>query len=431
MYGIIIICRYNYQTSSETSEAPSYLSLLRNTALLRFPSKSIPSNRKDHYIKMKHHLYHPDFPFVLAPESFDKYTDRSLLQYSLGATMYMPGTKDYAPKILSGNLSGLTTIVFCFEDACPEAQVLQAEENVYRLLDTVGNAVEQGTLSKDSVPLIFVRIRDLQQFERFAAKLKKSQIRYLCGINFPKFNAQNGRAYYELLRHLNRRFGEILYGMPIIEDPAVAYKESRMDELLKIKEILLEYRDLVLQVRVGGTDFSSVFGVRRGVDYTIYDIAPVRDCLADIINVFGRNNDFVISGPVWEYFRAPKELMFDTLPEHGLEDYLLKRVPLVNNEIDGLLREVILDKANGFIGRTVIHPTHVKFVNALMAVTKEEYLDAMMILGNPEGGVLKGEGSNKMNEIKPHTNWATKIAYRARAFGVIENEGAYFRLFAD
>ena len=138
----------------------------------------------------------------------------------------------------------------------------------------------------------------------------------------------------------------------------------------------------------------------------------------------------MISGPVWEYFRAPKELMFDTLPEHGLEDYLLKRVPLVNNEIDGLLREVILDKANGFIGRTVIHPTHVKFVNALMAVTKEEYLDAMMILGNPEGGVLKGEGSNKMNEIKPHTNWAKKVYNRARAFGVIKNESGFVKLFA-
>ena len=80
----------------------------------------------------------------------------------------------------------------------------------------------------------------------------------------------------------------------------------------------------------------------------------------------------MVSGPVWEYFRAPKELMFEELPKHGLEDYLMRRKPMVNNEIDGLLREVILDKANGFIGRTVIHPTHVKFVNALMAVTKEQ-----------------------------------------------------------
>ena len=155
----------------------------------------------------------------------------------------------------------------------------------------------------------------------------------------------------------------------------------------------------------------------------------VRECLSDIINVCGRNNDYVISGPVWEYFRAPKEMMFEELPKHGLEDYLMKRIPIVNNEIDGLLREIILDKANGFIGRTVIHPTHVKFVNAMMAVTKEEYDDACMIL-QTSGGVVKGVGANKMNEVRTHTNWAKKVVNRARAFGVIENEGSYVRLFA-
>ena len=218
--------------------------------------------------------------------------------------------------------------------------------------------------------------------------------------------------------------------MPIIEDAEVIYKESRIPQLLGIKRILDKYKPLVLQVRVGGTDFSSVFGVRRGVDYSLYDILTVRECLSDIINVCGRNNDYVISGPVWEYFRAPKELMFEDLQHYGIEDYLMRRQPLVNGEIDGLLREVLLDKANGFVGRTVIHPTHVKFVNALMAVTKEEYDDACMILGNPQGGVMKGCGANKMNEVRPHTNWAMKIWMRARAYGVIENEAAFMKLFA-
>lgn len=379
---------------------------------------------------MRHHLYNPDFKFVVNPENFDKHTEREMLQYCLGATMYMPGTKDFAPKILSGAVPGLTTIVLCFEDACPADKVEEAEVNVHRLLDTVADAVDAGTLSAEQIPLIFVRIRNLTQFKHFGEALTKRQVRYLCGINFPKFNAENGYEYYAYLRDLNERFNEILYGMPIIEDPEVAYKESRMQELVGIKKILDKYHDLVLQVRVGGTDFSSVFGVRRGVDYSIYDIMTVRECLADIVNVCGRDNDYVISGPVWEYFRAPKELMFEELPHHGLGDYLMKRLPIVNNEIDGLLREVILDKANGFVGRTVIHPTHVKFVNALMAVTKEEYDDARMILEHTEGGVVKGSGANKMNEVKPHTNWARKICNRARAFGVIENEGAYVRLFA-
>ena len=378
---------------------------------------------------MRHHQYNPGFKFVRDPESFDKYTDRELLQYCLGAAMYMPGFKDFAPKILSNAMPGLTTIVLCCEDACPEEKVPEAEENIHKLLDTVTNAVNDGTLDKDKVPLIFVRIRNLEQFKHFGEGLTKNQVRSLCGINFPKFNAENGYEYYAYLQDLNDRFGEIIYGMPIIEDPEVAYKETRMYELTGIKKILDKYRHLVLQVRVGGTDFSSVFGVRRGVDYSIYDIMAVRECLCDIINVCGRNNDYVISGPVWEYFRAPKSMMFDELPKHGIEDYLMRRKALVNNEIDGLLREVILDKANGFVGRTVIHPTHVKFVNAMMAVTKEEYDDACQILGTG-GGVVKGTGGNKMNEVKPHTNWANKVLNRARAFGVIENEGAYVKLFA-
>ncbi|SDL10432.1 Citrate lyase beta subunit [Sarcina sp. DSM 11001] len=378
---------------------------------------------------MRHQRYNPDFSFVVEPEHFNKYTDRDLLQYCLGATMYMPGYKDFLEKILDNSMPGLTTMVLDFEDACPEERVPEAMENVHTLLAAVTDAVDSGRLDADLVPLIFVRIRDLAQFKAFGSKLTKKEARSLCGINFPKFNAENGYEYFAYLLDLNEQLDEVLYGMPIIEDPEVAYKETRISELIGIRKILDKYHRLVLQVRVGGTDFSSVFGVRRGVDYSLYDIMVVRECLSDIINVCARNNDYVVSGPVWEYFRAPKELMFEELPKHGLEDYLMRRKPMVNNEIDGLLREVILDKANGFIGRTVIHPTHVKFVNALMAVTKEQYDDARQILGTG-GGVVKGSGGNKMNEIRPHTNWANKIYNRGRAFGVIENEAAYIKLFA-
>ncbi|MCM1424840.1 MAG: HpcH/HpaI aldolase/citrate lyase family protein [bacterium] len=380
---------------------------------------------------MRHHGYHPDFQFVIRPEDFNKYTERDVLQYCLGATMYMPGTKDFSEKILHGEMPGLTSMVFCFEDACPEGQVEEAERNVIHVLDVLASALEEGSLSYENLPLIFCRVRSQEQFIRFASQLTGHHVKALTGINFPKFNAHNGNVYMFYLKQLNEKFGEILYGMPIIEDPEVAFKESRMTELMGIREILDKYKEIVLQVRVGATDFSSCFGVRRGVDYSIYDILPVREILSDIINVFGRDNDYVISGPVWEYFRASKEMMFSSLPSHSIEDCILKRIPIVNSEIDGLLREVILDKANGFVGRTVIHPTHIKYVNALQAVTKEEYDDAVNILRKDGGGVFKGQGGNKMNEVKPHTTWANKIYMRSRAYGVIENESSYFDLFKE
>ena len=380
---------------------------------------------------MKHQQYNPDFSFVVSPENFNKYTDKELLQYCLGAAMYMPGTKDFLPKIMNRSLPGLTTMVFCFEDACAESDVPAAEENVLSTLDSLGRAIENNEISQDDIPLIFCRIRNMKQFRDFASRLTPRMAKALVGINFPKFNSENGEEYFAYLKKLSTDLGEILYGMPIIEDPRVAFKESRMQELMSIRAILNKYYDIVLQIRVGGTDFSSCFGVRRGVDYSIYDVMTVRECLSDIINVFTRNNEFVVSGPVWEYFRASKHMMFEELPKHTLDDYLMQRQPLVNHEVDGLLREVILDKANGFVGRTVIHPTHINFVNGLLAVTREEYDDAVQILGSSGGGVHKGMNSNKMNEIKPHTNWANKVVMRARAFGVIENENSYLELFSS
>ncbi len=378
---------------------------------------------------MRQHRYNPNYKFVVEPEHFDKYSEREILQYALGATMYMPGTKKFSQKILGHELPGLTSMVYCFEDACPADKVEEAENNVLNELDILASAIESGELNADDIPLIFCRVRSQEQFIRFADRLTPHHAKALAGINFPKFNAHNGNVYMFYLKKLNDRLGEIIYGMPILEDPEVAFKETRMTELMGIKEILDAYKELILQVRVGATDFSSCFGVRRGVDYSIYDILTVREILTDIINVFGRNNDYVISGPVWEYFRASKEMMFDTLPTHSMEDCLMKRIPIVNNEVDGLLREIILDKANGFVGRTVIHPTHIAYVNALQAVTKEEYTDAVNILGSEAGGVFKGENGNKMNEVKPHTNWARKIYMRSRVFGVIENENSFIDLF--
>lgn len=377
---------------------------------------------------MRHHRYNSNFTFIKDPIDFNKYSDSSILRYCLGATMYMPGYQDFAKKILSNAMPGLTSMVLCFEDACPEDRVAEAEQNTLQLLETVADAVDSGALSMGNVPLIFCRVRSIEQFVHFSDQLTAKHAKVLCGINFPKFNSRNGEVYLEHLVKLNHRLGEVLYGMPIIEDARVAFKESRLSELTAIRSIVDNYRDYILQIRVGATDFSSCFGVRRGVDYSIYDIMTVREILSDILNVFGRNNDYVVSGPVWEYFRASKEMMFKDLPQFNIEDRLLHRNRIFNEEIDGLLREVIFDKANGFVGRTVIHPTHVKFVNALQAVTREEYEDALQILGTA-GGVIKSSNANKMNEIKPHTNWANKIYSRSLAYGVIENEKSYVELF--
>ncbi len=377
---------------------------------------------------MKHNQYNKDFKFIKDPIDFNKYTERNLLQYCIGATLYMPGTKDISTKILNGKINDVTSIVMCFEDAIQEKDLPDAENNVLRQLKIISDALEKKTITHDSIPLIFLRVRNTEQFKNFSKRLNSKQASILSGFVFPKFYSYNAFEYLDFLEYLNKEFNTVLYGMPILEGKAIAFKETRTNELINMRRILKAYAERILNIRVGGTDFSALFGVRRGINYSIYDILTVRDCLSDILNFFNRDgDDFLVSAPVWEYFLAFKQDDINKLIEHDIHRSLIGRKPIINEAIDGLLKEVILDKANGFIGKTIIHPSHTRFVNALQAVTSEEYDDAIQII-ETKGGVVKSSRSNKMNEINPHLSWAKKIQYRAKAYGVVENEFSFLKL---
>ncbi|MDR1800537.1 MAG: HpcH/HpaI aldolase/citrate lyase family protein [Lachnospiraceae bacterium] len=379
---------------------------------------------------MRHHQYQPNFKFYKDPIEFTKDTEKETLKYCLGAMLYMPAHKDFLHAILSQKYPGLTTMAMCFEDACKEEDVPIAQENAYKVLDAIADAKDAGTISDEILPLIFFRVRNQEQFRAFAGQLNKRQMSVFSGFIFPKFNSGRGEEYFYELKILSEKFGRLIYGMPILESRDIVQYETRHDELSKVHYLIEKYKDFVLNVRVGATDFSSTFGVRRGIDYTIYDILTVQAAISAILNIFSRDNSYVISGPVWEYFQMSHENKFEPIDESKLQHSLLSREPLVNSAIDGLLREVLLDRANGFIGKTVIHPSHLRYVNAMQAVTKEEFEDACQVLAT-SGGVIKSAKANKMNEIRPHTNWAIKVAKRAEVYGVIEDESDYAKLFRE
>lgn len=377
---------------------------------------------------MKHHQHNPNFKFIHPPVEFDKHTDKKLLQYCLGGTLYMPGTKVILDKILHRELRDLTSMVMCFEDAISAGQLSEAEQNVLQHLDRIAMAIAAGELDYKDIPLIFLRVRNTAQFIDFSNRLNTDQAAMLSGFVFPKFHKQNAHLFLDQLQILNEKLGVQLYGMPILEGQAIAYRETRNAELEALRSILDSFNELILNVRIGGTDFSAIFGVRRGINTSIYDILPVRDILTDILNYFNRvDAGYIVSGPVWEYFLADTQVNIDDAIADNIHRSLLNRNPILNEAIDGLLREVILDKTNGFVGKTVIHPSHLKYVNAMHAVTQEEYEDARQIL-DASGGVLKSPMSNKMNEINPHRNWAQRVVRCAVAFGVIEDESYYLKL---
>lgn len=375
---------------------------------------------------MRHHNYNPKFNFVKAPVEFNKYTDRDTLQYCLGATLYMPGTKDIKDKVLHHQLD-VTSLVMCCEDAIKEEDLPIAEQNILDHMDFFADKIAAGELTHNDIPLIFVRVRNPEQFERFAERMTAKQASVLTGFNFPKFSSKNALHVLQTLVKVNNRLGVVLYGMPILEGPEVAFHELRGQELLLLRNILEPYKELILNVRVGGTDMSSLFGVRRGINSTVYDIMPVRDALSDVLNFFNRYNDYCVSAAVWEYFRAYKDDDINDVIKRNFHNALIKGQEIVNPAIDGLMKEVLIDRANGFVGKTIIHPTHARFVNAMFTVVEEEYNDAVQIL-NTSGGVVKSTHGDKMNEIGPHRRWAEKIVKRAAVYGVIKNEDSVLSL---
>ena len=362
--------------------------------------------------------------FYIEPEHFSKYTDKEMLAYALGATLYMPAIKpNIAMDIVNRKYKELTSLVIDLEDSVGDGILAEAEEKLGEQLSILSEYLQNHKISIEDLPLIFIRVRDPIQLRRIA-KVNEKYLNILTGFVFPKFHLENGREFLSILSDLNKN--NKLYGMPILESHEIIYKEARIEGLLKIKALLDSYKDLILNVRMGATDFCGLFGIRRRVDTTIYDVSVIRDCITDIINLFSRLDDeYVISGPVWEFFSKDNRILKPNLRvspfqrRYGMPGQV-KRTELINESIDGLINEVVLDKMNGIIGKTIIHPTHIKAVHSLYTVTHEEYMDALSIIANKEGeaGVLKSIYENKMNEMKPHHYWARRTLIRARVFGV-------------
>lgn len=373
--------------------------------------------------------------FFKEPVEFDRFTDKEHLSLALGATMYTPATEEnIANRIIGGKYKELTTNVWCLEDAIGEGEVDNAIENLFRQVFRLKDAIKNGEINGKDLPLIFVRVRSVEQLEKLLER--GEAINIVTGFNLPKFSSVNGEEYLSLIKDTNNRYNMNFYAMPILESSEVMYQETRIDELVKLKRIIDDYRDIVLNIRLGGTDFSSLFGLRRGVDFTVYNISVISNCISDIINMFGRAEDgYTISGVVWEYFPDKNRLLKPQLRKTpflnqiGISEGTKKREEIISKEIDGLIKEIIIDKANGLIGKTVIHPCHIKYVNALQVVTKEEYLDALKIVENSDKGVFKSVNGNKMNEVKPHTSWAIKTLNKAEVYGVLNEDADYVDLF--
>ncbi|GAA5000056.1 HpcH/HpaI aldolase/citrate lyase family protein [Streptomyces siamensis] len=369
--------------------------------------------------------------FHQEPSVFTADSPARVLATALGATLYSPATRPrLADDIVKQAERGVVSMVLCLEDSIDDAEVTGAEENLVRqFADLAGRA------DAVELPLLFVRVRFPEQIPDLVRRLGPS-VRLLSGFVMPKFTEERGMPFLEALAGAETASGRRLFAMPVLESPELLYRESRVETLEGISRAVDKYRDRVLALRLGVTDFCSSYGLRRAPDMTAYDVQVVASVIADVVNMLGRadGTGFTVTGPVWEYFRVQERMFKPQLRRspflEGQAEEL--REALIEHAMDGLLREIALDQANGLLGKTCIHPSHVLPVHALSVVSHEEFSDAQDIL-RPErggGGVLRSAYTNKMNEVKPHRAWAERTLLRAEVFGVANEDIGFVELLA-
>jgi citrate lyase beta subunit len=364
--------------------------------------------------------------FAVPPGTVTPASPRSDLALALGATLYSPGTRPALDVDAARAAAiGATSMVWCLEDAIPHAAVAEAEANVVAALRRI-----EAAGCGEELPLLFVRVRQPEQIHRLAAAAGTALSR-LTGFSVPKATATSLGEMLVAVAEVGAGCSHPLYAMPILETPDVAWTETRAAALAGIAEVIDRHADTVLCLRVGGTDLSGLFGLRRDRDTTVWDVAVVRDCLADIVNRFARNGDHVVTGAVWEHIPGPRlfKPQLRQTPFQTEREIALRR-HLIADDIDGLIREVSLDKANGMHGKTVIHPTHVSVVNALLTVARSEYDDALEIMTARSRGGVVPSAHGRMNELGPHALWAELISRRAAVYGVVAEESSLVDLLS-
>ncbi|MDQ1045154.1 HpcH/HpaI aldolase/citrate lyase family protein [Streptomyces sp. V4I2] len=368
--------------------------------------------------------------FHLEPCEFTADSSARLLAVALGATLYSPATRPrLADDIVKQTGRGVVSMVLCLEDSIGDEEVADAEENLVRQFKDLA-----GRDGMD-LPLLFIRVRTPEQIPDLVERLGAAA-RLLSGFVMPKFTEERGIPFLEALASAETSSGRRLFAMPVLESPELLYRESRVETLEGISRAVDKYRERVLALRLGVTDFCSSYGLRRAPDMTAYDVQVVASVIADVVNMMGRadGTGFTVTGPVWEYFRVQERMFKPQLRRspflEGKAEEL--REALIEHAMDGLLREITLDQANGLQGKTCIHPSHVLPVHALSVVSHEEYSDAQDILRSERGGggVLRSAYTNKMNEVKPHRAWAERTLLRAEVFGVANEDIGFVELLA-
>ena len=317
--------------------------------------------------------------------------NHSVNAYRVGPLLYCPASNETIVSSLTHEKFGRQfSLALCLEDAIRDDRVAEAEET---LIASVKSLDRIRSRQPFFMPRLFLRVRNHTQIKSLLHRLGDSG-KLIAGFNIPKFSPENADVYIRTICDINENANQTFYMMPILESPSIIDLRNRYRILYELKEKLDSVSRYVLNIRVGGNDLCHQFGFRRHSTESIHKIRPIGSIFSDIVTVFGM--DYVISGPVWEYYSG-------------------------KNWDSGLKQELNDDRLCGFIGKTVIHPRQIPLVNEAYRVPLKDYNDARSILDWDADAPSLVSGSivkERMNEYKTHCNWALRTLALAEAYGL-------------
>jgi citrate lyase beta subunit len=296
---------------------------------------------------------------------------RKVSPFALGATLYMPATRDDLLGIVfAEKLEGLRSVVVCLEDAVSECDIDCALHNLYLLLQ----AVDRRGGRPEGGPLVFVRPRNSDM----AAMLAQWPLmRHVDGFVMPKLTLVNLGTWDEAVR------GTDLFLMPTLETKEVFDPSAMVDLRDALQETV---KERIIALRIGGNDLMGCLGLRRNPVTTLYQtpMGYVIPMLAGVMGVAG----FSLTAPVFEQLQTP----------------------------DLLEAELALDIAHGLVGKTAIHPTQVAIIHRALQVSIDDLNSARAVLNESAPAVFQFNGA--MCEPATHLKWAQNMVERARWHGV-------------
>nr|WP_296405525.1 HpcH/HpaI aldolase/citrate lyase family protein [Psychrobacter sp.] len=323
--------------------------------------------------------------------------------YQLGASLYMPATREDVWAVISrSKLPNLDSVIICLEDAVSESDVPYAWQNIQKLLahwasvevdrpltthrSNSLNAINESTgvqksaMRKSSRPLVFIRPRNPQMLMQLATL---PHIDLIDGYVLPKVDMDSLSNW----RLACQQVQDNSLLMPTLETGRLF--DSAHNQALATA-LAHAFDERVFALRIGGNDLFSALRLRRPSTQTIYE-TPVGTLMHQLIGTFVPQG-YYLTAPVCEYF--DNTALF--------------------------IQELATDVSLGLVGKTVIHPAQIALVQQAFSVSTRVLEEAQAILAQDAKAVFKH--NNTMLEPATHYAWAVQTVKRAQIFGVLANQ---------